>query len=147
MRHESARFDPLLKYREFLEETMKSELAEVMEILELEERKLFALEEICRQAVEELKERQEREVPSHEIFMYHSYLHQITIDMEIQRRRVAEVVKTYDDRESALISASQDKRIIEKVRDKELNSKKENVKNEDKKMMNEIGSNRYTRNN
>ena len=36
MRHESARFDPLLKYREFLEETMKYELAEVMEILKLE---------------------------------------------------------------------------------------------------------------
>ena len=147
MRNDSARFGPLLKYREFLEETMKYELAEVMEILKLEEKKLFALEEICRQAVEELKERQEREVSSHEIFMYHSYLHQITLDMEIQRRRVAEVVKTYNDRESALISASQDKRVVEKVRDKDLNSKKEHVKKEDKKTMNEIGSNRYTRNN
>lgn len=147
MRHESARFDPLLKYREFLEETMKYELAEVLEILELEERKLFAIEEICRQAVEELKERQEREMPPHEIFMYHSYLHQITLDMEIQRRRVAEVAKRYNDRESALISASQDKRVIEKVRDKEINSKKEHVKKKDKKTMNEIGNNGYTRNN
>lgn len=147
MRHDSARYDSLLKYREFLEETMKYELAEVMEKLELEEKKLFALEEICRQAVEELKERQQREVPSHEIFMYHSYLHQITLDIEIQGRRVAEAAKKYNDRESALISASQDKRVVEKVRDKDLNSKKEHVKKEDKKTMNEIGSNRYTRNN
>lgn len=147
MRHQSARFDPLLRYREFLEETMKHELAEVLEVLEMEERKLFALEEICRQAIEELKERQERTVPPHEIFMYHSYLQQITHDMEIQRRKVAEATKIYNDRESALISASQNKKVVEKVRDNELIRKKEGVKKEDKKTMNEIGSNRYLRNN
>ncbi len=147
MRHQSARFDPLLRYREFLEETMKHELAEVLEVLEMEERKLFALEEICRQAIEELKERQERTVPPHEIFMYHSYLQQITHDMEIQRRKVAEATKIYNDRESALISASQNKKVVEKVRDNELIRKKESVKKEDKKTMNEIGSNRYLRNN
>ncbi|MCC6544153.1 MAG: flagellar export protein FliJ [Nitrospirae bacterium] len=147
MRRESERFDPLLRYREFLEETMKYELAEVLEKLELEERKLFALEEICRQANDELKERQESEVPSHEIFMYHSFLHQITLDLEVQRKRVADVVKTYNERESALISASKDKKIAEKVRNKAINSKKEHVKKEDKKTMNEIGNNRYTTNN
>ena len=97
------------------------ELAEVQEILEMEEKKLFAIEEICKQAVEELKERQEKELPPHEYFMYQSYLHQITLDMEIQRRRVAEAAKTCSDRRVALISASQGKRAAEKVRDRELN--------------------------
>lgn len=99
---------------------MMYELAEVLEILEMEERKLFALEEICRQAIEELKERQERDVPPHEVFMYQSYLNQIMLDMEIQCRRVAEVALIYSDSELALINAAQVKRISEKVRDKEL---------------------------
>lgn len=147
MRNRSGRFDPLLKYREFLEETMKYELAEVLEVLDLEERKLFAIEEICRKAIEELKERQAREVPSHEIFMYHSYLQQIGHDMEIQRRRVSEITKTYNEKKEALIGASQDKSVVEKVRDNELSCKKESMKKEDKKMMNEIGRNIFIRNN
>ena len=147
MRQKSVRFDPLLRYREFLEETMKHELAEVLVILDVEEKKLFALEEICRQAVEELNERQERSVPPHEIFMYHSYLQQIALDMDLQRRRVAEATKTYNDRKTVLISASQDKRVVEKIRDKELNCKKESVNKEDRKTMNEISSNRFIRNN
>ncbi len=146
MRHKSARFDPLLRYGEFQQETMKYELADVLEILDLEEKRLFALEEICRQAVEELKERQEREVPPHEIFMYHSYLQQIALDMEIQRTRVAEVTKTYTEKKTALISASQDKRVVEKVRDKELTCQREGVNKEDKKTMNEISNNRFMRN-
>lgn len=147
MKQKSLRFDPLLRYREFLEETMKYELAEVLVILDLEEKKLFALEEISRQAAEELKKRQESAVPPHEIFMYHSYLQQIALDMDLQRRRVSEVAKTYHDRKTALISASQDKMVVEKIRDKELHCIKEGVNKEDKKTMNEISSNRFIRNN
>ncbi|MCC7202991.1 MAG: flagellar export protein FliJ [Nitrospirae bacterium] len=147
MKHKSIRFDPLLKYREFLEETMKYELAEVLEILDLEEKKLFALEEICNRAAEELKERQERSVPPHEIFMYHSYLQQITLDMEVQRRRVAEVTRTYNERKTALTVASQDKKVVERAKEKEIDVKKEGVSREDKKVMNEISNNRYLRNN
>lgn len=146
MRHKSVRFDPLLRYREFLEETMKHALAEVVDILDLEERRLFALEEICRRAVEELKERQEKSVPSHEIFMYHSYLQQISQDMEVQRRRVADVTRTYEERKTALISASQDKKVVEKVRDKEMHCKREDANKEDKKAMNEVSNNRFIRN-
>src|SRR4030067_1620892 len=146
MRQKSARFDPLLRYREFQEETMKYELAEVLVILDVEEKKLFALEEICRQAIEELNERQERSVPPHEIFIYHPYLHQIALDMDLQRRRVAYATKIYNDRKTVLISASQDKRVVEKIRDKELNCKKESVNKEDRKTMNEISSNRFIRN-
>ncbi len=126
---------------------MKHELAGAVEILDMEEKRLFALEEIWRQAVEELKERQSREVPSHEIFMYHSYLQQITLDMEIQRRRVNEVTETFNQRKDALISASQDKRIVEKVREKELHSKAEQFNKEDKKTMNEISTGKYVRDN
>ena len=86
-------------------------------------------------------------MPPHEIFMYHSYLQQIALDMDLQRRRVAEATKTYNDRKTVLISASQDKRVVEKIRDKELNCKKEGVNKEDRKTMNEISSNRFIRNN
>lgn len=126
---------------------MKHELAEVMELLHREEKKLFALEEICRQAAEELMERQETVVPPHEIFMYHSYLRQISLDVEVQRRRVAEVTRTYNDRKTALISTSQGRMAVEKVRDKEIDCKKEGVSKNDKKIMNEISNNRYMRGN
>jgi len=145
--HKSLRFDPLLKYREFLEEKMKYELADVVAILDLEEKRLFALEEIWRQAVEELKERQAREVPPHEIFMYHTYLQQMTLDLEIQRRRVTEVTETYNESKEALISASQDKMVVEKVREREINDKIEQVNKNDKKTMNEISTNKFARDN
>jgi flagellar FliJ protein len=145
--HKSLRFDPLLKYREFLEEKMKYELADVVAILDLEEKRLFALEEIWRQAVEELKERQAREALPHEIFMYHTYLQQMTLDLEIQRRRVTEVTETYNESKEALISASQDKMVVEKVREREINDKIEQVNKNDKKTMNEISTNKFARDN
>lgn len=147
MKPRDFRFEPLLKYKAFIEETMKSELADIAEILGLEEKRLFALEEIWRRAVEELKERQTRQVPPHEIFMYHTYIAQISLDVESQRKRVAEVQKTYHAKRESLIGASQEKKIVEKVKEKDAREMSEEANRAEKKVMDEAAKNRYVREN
>jgi len=139
------RFEPILKYRTFLEEMMKSELAEIAEILRLEENKLFALEEIWRSAVEELKERQARQVPPYELFMYHTYISQLSLDIESQRKRVAEVQKIYHTKRESLIGASQEKKIVERLKERDSLEKFEEESRAEKKVMDETARNRYVR--
>ena len=62
-------------------------------------------------------------------------------------RRVTEVTETYNESKEALISASQDKMVVEKVREREINDKIEQVNKNDKKTMNEISTNKFARDN
>lgn len=124
---------------------MQHELSVVADILDLEEERLFALEEIWRQAMEEMKERQIRHVPPHEIFMYHTYLHQISLEVEAQRKRVTEAQKRYHEKRESLITASQEKKIVKKVRDKDRGGIVREANRAEKKAIDEAAKNRYLR--
>lgn len=147
MKQRNFRLEPLLKYRSFIEETVKNELADVTERLHIEEKRLIALEEIWRQAVEEFEERQSRQVAPFEIFMYHTYLDQLSREIETQRKRVTETQKVYEEKRESLIGASQERKIIEKVKEKEdqIITRKKNKA--DKKVLDETAKNRFLRKN
>lgn len=79
-----------------------NELAKVAERLDLEEKRLFSLEEIRRHASEELSERHTRYTAPNEIFMYQTYLQHINIEIEIQNKRVLEARSLYEKIENRL---------------------------------------------
>ena len=147
MKPRDFRFKALLKYKAFIEDEMKQEFANVSERLDIEEKRLFALEEIWRQAIVGLEERQIKETPLHEIFMYHTYLQQLSLEMEGQRKRVLEAQKIYHEKREFLITASQERKIVEKVREKDAEGRVGQNNREDKKSMDETANNRYVREN
>lgn len=147
MRPGDFRFEPLLKYKAFVEETMRNEFLDVAGRLDIEEERLFALEEIWRRAVEDLEHRQTMQVHPHEIFMYHTYLQQISLEIETQRKRVHETRKVYHEKRESLVDASQERKIVEKVKEKDARGIIEEAKREEKKLMDETAKNRYLRDN
>lgn len=147
MKPRESKFEPLLKYRTFMEETMKNELSDVRVRLDMEEKRLFALEEIWRHAVEEFEERQKRQIPPHEIFMYQIYLHQMSLEIETQQKKVLETQKLYHDKRESLIVASQDRKIVEKVKEKETQVIIRETNRAGKKVMDETATSRYLRKN
>ena len=147
MKPDKFRFESLLKYRTFIEETMKTELSALAERLDMEEKELLTLKEIWKQAVEDLKERQARQVPSHEILMYHNYLHQISLEIEIQQKKVGEAKSAYNEKRELLVNAAQERKIVEKLREKDGLERKEKNSRAEKKAMDETAKNRFVRDN
>ena len=141
------RYEPLLKYKAFIEEEKMNELAEATQKLDMEEKRLFALEEIQRCAVEELTERQTGEAAPHEILMYQTYLYHINLEIETQRKRVLETQRLYDEKRAALIIATQDRKIVEKVKENDKAKMTEAEKRAEKKALDETGTSRYVREN
>lgn len=141
------RYDSLLKYRVFVEESKMSELAEVTQKLNTEEKRLFTLEEIRRQAYEELTEKQERNLAPHELVLYQMYLQQIKVEIETQQKKVSETQALYDEKKESLIIATQEKKIIEKVKSKDKAILRDVEKRAEKKALDETGNIRYVREN
>lgn len=141
------RYESLLKYRVFVEESKMSELAEVTQKLNTEENRLFTLEEIRRQAYEELTEKQERNLSPHELVLYQMYLQQIKVEIETQQKKVSETQALYDEKKESLIIATQEKKIIEKVKLKDKAILRDAEKRAEKKALDETGNIRYVREN
>lgn len=141
------RYEALLKYRVFIEESKVSELAEATEKLNIEEQRLFTLEEIRRQAYEELNEKEERNFAPHELVMYQMYLQQIKLEIESQQKRVFETQTLYDEKKGSLIIATQEKKIIEQVKAKDKAIMRDAEKRAEKKVLDETGNIRYVRGN
>lgn len=147
MKPKKFRFESLLKYKAFIEETVRNELSDLEEILGIEEKKLSSLEESWIQAVEELKERHARHVPSHEVLMYHTYIQQVSVEIDKQRKRVAEVQKSYFEKREILLVAAQERKIVEKVMEKDAQGIMKDANRSEKKAMDETAKNRYLRDN
>ena len=147
MKPKNFRFESLLKYKAFIEEAIRHELSDVSEKMEAEEKRLSTLEGIWRQAVGELKERQMRHVPSQEILMYHTYLQQLSLEIGKQRERVIEIQRVYHEKRESLIGAAQERKIVEKVREKDKQQVNEAANRAEKKVMDETAKNRYVREN
>lgn len=139
------RYEPLLKYKAFLEEEKMHELAEATEKLDIEEKRLFALEEIQRCAVEELTERQTRDTSPNEILMYQTYLYHINSEIDAQCKKVQETQCLYDEKRIALIAATQDKKTIEKVKETDIAIIRDAEKKAEKKALDETANSRYVR--
>lgn len=147
MKPKNFRYESLLKYKAFIEEAIRHELSDVLEMMEAEEKKLSTLEGIWGQTVGELREKQTRHIPSHEVLMYHTYLQQLSLEMGKQRERVMEVRKIYHDKKESLIDAAQERKIVEKVREKDKQQVNEAASRTEKKIMDETAKNRYVREN
>jgi len=147
MKPKEPRFTPLLKYKSFIEDTMRQEMLNEAEKLALEEKRIFALEEIWSQAVEELKERQTRKGDPNEILMYHTYLNHLSLDIDSQRKRVIEAMERFNEKREYLIEATKERKIVEKVVEKGKKGMFDDANREEKKVMNETAQNRYLRDN
>src|SRR3972149_4101397 len=135
MKPKEPRFTPLLKYKSFIEDTMRQEMLNEAEKLALEEKRIFALEEIWSQAVEELKERQTRKGDPNEILMYHTYLNHLSLDIDSQRKRVIEAMERFNEKREYLIEATKERKIVEKVVEKGKKGMLDDANREEKKVI------------
>lgn len=139
------RLQRVLKYRETIEDTRKKEFSEISRIYELEAEKLRSLREEQGEKLQELGELQRGILNLLVILFYHAYLARLRTEIDAQEKRVEEVRLEKEQKREALIQASKDKKVLERLRERELEAYQ---KEEDRKLqvfMDEIGTSKAAR--
>ncbi|MBI4714373.1 MAG: flagellar export protein FliJ [Nitrospirae bacterium] len=129
--------ETVLDYRKSLEEQARREFMEAKEALELEERRLGVLEAARRKSADDLKARQTRSADPRELLLYHGYLQQVGREIELQQRRVTEVMRRYTDKRETLLSTSKDKKVLEKLKERKEDLSRVRVRREERRRLDE----------
>lgn len=134
----------VLKYRKNIEEGVARDATSLRKQLEGEELTLMALEGRKESAI--LQYRGKKSHTVEEINIVQSFLSTIDIEIAGQKKKVSDMVKSYDRKREELISAAMDKKIMETMRDREWEDSKRMMWAVEQKNLDEVAVNSYCRN-
>ena len=146
MKRRKFQLESVLNYRKGLEEKAHSEFMKIKGALDEEEKQLSKLIEKKKKYEEDLKRRGMQPSDPQELNLYHSYLLRVRDEIEIQHKRVQEAAKRCDDQKEVLLSVSKDKRMMEKLKERQEDTVSYQIKREDKKSMDECARGGLLRN-
>ncbi len=136
------RFAALLKYRKRIFDRLSLELAELQRHLLERQEELRELERRRSACTADLAARVAGKVDPERIVMYHSYLNLLSTRME----RVGEEIMRLDGEVRAkadrVIAASKDKKIVEKIRERDMLTFSKFLAETERKVLDEVGANR-----
>jgi len=139
------KLQPVLDYREKKEDFLKKELAEVKKKYECEKKLLDDLVESLRISQEEFKEKQMKGLDINEFFVYSCYLTKIQEDIYIQILRVRAILVQVEAVREKLIGASKDKKVMEKLYDKQYEEFCQMLLRSEQKLLDELATSRHKR--
>lgn len=141
------RLEALRRYRNFQEDLLQKELAQAQRERDQEIDMLQSLIDKRARAEEDLKREQENSTNGPHMALYDTYLQRITAEISEQRIRVEEADSLCNTKMQALLEAMQNRKSIEKLKEKDLQAYMETLNLNEQKFLNEIAINQFTRNN
>lgn len=139
------RFRTVLRHRERKEDKLKEELAHLSRSLSRDKDILARLETGRELSRGELKIKQRGKVNGEEVLRYQTYLIKLGGDIVSQRGKVNELVAVVDQKHEDLVKASREKRIIEKLGERDYKRFKEGLLKAEQQFIDEIAGNRFNR--
>ena len=140
-----SRFDAIITHREWIEDGLKRELAEIKLSLEEERRRLASWNQLGRDSWKTLQEKQERGTTVSEVLLYHSFLNGLSIELKKQEVKIERTRVQFDQKLDELVEASRKKKIVMKIKEKELERIRLQVLRKEQKFVDEIGISKYNR--
>lgn len=135
----------LLDYRKRIEEGFQIELSLIQRELENARQELLSSQQEKTHYEEELAERESREVNLHESILYRDYLRGIRKKIEEQRGRVATIKIKFDKKQEELLTATKNRKVLEKVKEKHANEFIQELEKKERAFVDEVGIRRYQR--
>ena len=135
----------LLDYRKRIEEGFQIELSLIQRDLENARQALLSSQQEKTHYEEELAERESREVNLHESILYRDYLRGIRKKIEEQRDRVATIKIKFDKKQEELLTATKNRKVLEKVKEKHANEFIQELEKKERAFVDEVGIRRYQR--
>ncbi|MBI4831245.1 MAG: flagellar export protein FliJ [Candidatus Lindowbacteria bacterium] len=137
------RFESVLKSKKIIVDDLSSKTARAHRILMLEMRKLDDLKERETQCVRELIRQQVGRVNAAEVQRSHRYLELLGKSISEQSKKVAEIAKRVEMLRNMLVEAQKQKKIFEKLDEKERDEFYRDFLKKEQALLDEVGVNRF----
>jgi flagellar export protein FliJ len=136
------RFAALLRYRKRVIDRLSLELSDLQRRLLEREAEMFHLETRLSACTADLAERIAGRVEPELIIMYHNYMHILGDSIELVQQEIAHLRGQVRDKTKQVVAASKDKKIVEKIRKRDMVAFSKLLEETDRKILDEVGANR-----
>ncbi|MDI6793161.1 MAG: flagellar export protein FliJ [bacterium] len=133
------RFQRILEIREHKEEVLRGELSEAKRKLSQQEQVVSSLNEAHLNCLDELRQRKKTGIIPEEIRWYQRYLNKLLVEIASEEKKQENLSKEVDAARQRLVKASQDKRVMERLKDRALERYKEEEALKEQDFLDELG--------
>lgn len=133
------RLQKVLDVKKYKEEEKKQELAKLLLEYKKEEEFLFYLRDNQTKYQNELKEKQQGDMDIFELIFYYTYLYKLSYDIKNQQDILQKLEIKISDKREEVISASRERKVFEKLKDKKFSQWKQEQDLQEQKFLDEIG--------
>ena len=135
----------VLNYRKRIEEGLQMELSSTQRELESAKQMFFAYQREKSFYEEELVKREAREINIQESILYRDYLKGMNNKIKVQKEIVAKAKMAVDKKQEELLTATKKRKVLEKVREKDLREFMDGLERKERIFTDEMGIRRYRR--
>ena len=111
---------PVLDHRQFIEDTLKKELADIKQRVSMALQQLDALKRKEMNTVEAMQREQHQGLASDQAAAYHAFLQRIAERITNQQAEVAKIQAFEVEKQAELMAAMKNRQILDKLRDKDF---------------------------
>lgn len=137
------KLEALRRYRQFQEDELQRELAEVQKLKDGAMARLHEYEAQLEKTRKELYQQQSESVRSSLLAIFPRFLERMTESIADQQRTVASIEKQFEAKRQALMEAVKKRKTLEKLEEKEFNAYMADLSLEEQKFINEMAINRF----
>ncbi len=139
------KLEALLNHRRHQEEICQKELARLQRKFADEQEKLRRKKQQKRENVLKLQNRQKESISVSDIILYMNYIAQLSKKIEAQALRVREAAKKVNQKRNELIGIMKKRKILEKLKEKDLVAYQKKMMQDERKFMDEVATTRHAR--
>lgn len=140
------KLEALRQYRNFQEDLLQKELAHAQRDRDQEIDRLQALMDKRSRAEDDLKCQQGKSTNGPHMALYDAYIQRLTGEIADQRSRVKQAEVLCQKKMRDLLEAMQNRKAIDKLKEKDFQAYREELSQTEQKFLNEIAINQFTRN-
>lgn len=135
----------VLDHRQFVEDNLKKELAEIKQQVLRAQQKLDSMKRKEMATLSALKQDQEKGISSDQVLGYHAYLKRLTEHITRQQAAVKEMEQQGAEKQATLIAAMKKRQVLEKLKQQGLDRYNQAILKKEMDFTDEIAVNQFVR--
>ena len=139
------KLESILQHRKHLEEIFQRETADTLQALAAEKRTLNRMRKARAHIQHDLEQKLKKDISVTDMRHFHKYLDRLALEIKEQGARVADAEQQLEQKRMALTEALKSRKIIDKLKDKQLATETERLQKHEQSFMNEVAINRHLR--
>jgi len=137
--------EPLLNHRKSVEDNLQKELGVCKTCLAEENRKLRTCKKEKNKTLEEMQQKQEDGITVSEALLYFDFINRLSRDLDKQKQRLSAIEKVYHRKREEVIEAVKKRKILEKLKEKELAEYNQRLEKSEQDFINEAAISQFNR--